>query len=78
MLVLLGLTTSKPIDIALMIDWEKPAIAYGTIVTYQLLVANSNDSSQATVYNTTHTSYNLSQLNLQPGTYHLWVSGLDN
>ena len=66
--------TSKPVNVAMRIGWEKPSSVYGRIITYQLLVASSNDSSQATVYNTTQTWYDLSQLNLHPGQYYLWVS----
>ena len=70
--------TSKPVNIAVIIRWEKPVDLYGSIITYQLLVADTNDSTQAAIYNTTHTSYDLSQLNLRPGLHYLWVSSLAN
>lgn len=76
--ILLALVTSKPLGVGLNMTWHEPALIIGKIVTYQVLVATRNDTTQATVYNTTQTSYDLSQLDLYPGLYYLWVGALVN
>ena len=79
---------TKPLDVNLgtsvtgvvsILTWRAPANTYGTLQGYHILTNTVNNSAEAKVViklpNTT-TRYDLDNLNIQPGTYYIWVTSI--
>ena len=74
---------TKPLDVNLgtsqvasILTWTAPANIYGTLQGYHILINIVNNSAEARVVITlpnTTTRYDLDNLDIQPGTYYIWV-----
>ena len=67
-------TSSAPSSLLM---WMEPENPYGTVIRFDILVSEFNDTGTATVRGTvngTTFSFDLSQLDLMSGSYFVWVS----
>ena len=76
---------TKPLDVNLrtsqgsILRWTPPANTYGTLQGYRILTNTVNNSAEARVMITlpnTTTRYDLDNLDIQPGTYYIWVTSI--
>ena len=77
--LVVNLGTSQVTGVASILTWRAPANTYGTLHGYRILTNTVNKSVEAsvaiTLLNTT-TRYDLDNLNIQPGTYYIWVTSI--
>ena len=74
-----NLGTSQVTGVGSILTWTAPANIYGTLQGYHILINIVNNSAEARVVITlpnTTTRYDLDNLNIQPGTYYIWVSSI--
>ena len=75
-----NLGTSPVTGVASILTWTPPANTYGTLQGYRILTNTVNKSVEArvviTLANTT-TRYDLDNLDIQPGTYYIWVTSIE-
>ena len=76
---------TKPLDVNFqtsqgsILTWTPPANTYGTLQRYHILTNTVNNSAEARVVITlpnTTTRYDLDNLDIQPGTYYIWVTSI--
>ena len=59
------------------LNWEQPTNLNGIFMHYNILIATTSNSSRAEVVATTNdTTFDLSMLDIEAGTYYVWVSSL--
>ena len=74
-----NLGTSQVTGVASILTWRAPANTYGTLQGYHILTNIVNNSTGARVVITlpnTITRYDLDNLDIQPGTYYIWVTSI--
>ena len=74
-----NLGTSQVTGVVSILTWTAPANIYGTLQEYHILINTVNNSAEARVVITlpnTATRYDLDNLDIQPGTYYIWVSNI--
>ena len=57
------------------LQWKQPVYLFGTLIHYNILMSTSNDTSLAkVVFMTNDTTFDLSILDIEEGSYYVWVS----